>query len=154
MLGYRQKRRHNRKGKTEMKKEMKFQIAVVTACSLTAWLALVALFVMSSQLDILGVAVLTLVLMAFVGVGVGSLVEEYKNDQINKSGMEAFDTISELCAEIDALRLQVTELENEIDEDYRKHQRHLQEHKDLIQRYQTVKHYLLQNGIAGYAKMQ
>ena len=88
-----------------MKKEMKIQIAIVTACSLTAWVALVALFVLSSEMDTLGVAVLTLVLMAFVGVGVGSLVEEYKNDQYNELGRDTFDTIAELCTEIDELRL-------------------------------------------------
>lgn len=84
-------------------KELKITIAMVGACLSLAFVSLVALFVRVGDMDKLGTSVLMLVLVAFVAVGSAVIVDEYKNEERAQIARTTYDTIAELCNEIDEL---------------------------------------------------
>ena len=85
-------------------KELKITIGMVSVCLSFAFVALVALFVRVGDMDKLGTSVLMLVLVAFVAFGVAVIVDEYKNEERAQIARTTYDTIAELCEEIDELR--------------------------------------------------
>lgn len=62
-------------------KELKTMVAMISACIACAFVALVALFVRTGGMDIIGTAVLVAVLVAFVAVGSSVIVDEYHAEQ-------------------------------------------------------------------------